>query len=64
MSTYPIALNARAWQWMAEYYRRHNTAASTPKPVVHDMELAQEDVDRHGIPYAVAWEGKDEGVFG
>jgi len=26
--------------------------------------LAQEDVDRYGIRYAVPWTGEDEGVFG
>ena len=74
MKTLPIALNARAWlklqfrlrtwQAMAEYHRRRNTAASTPKPVMHDMMMAQEDVDRYGIRYAVSWTGEDEGVFG
>jgi hypothetical protein len=62
MTTYPIALDVKAWlklqfrlrtwQAMAEYYRRHNAAASTPTPVKHDMELAQEDYETCGLRYA------------
>jgi hypothetical protein len=74
MTTYPIALDVKAWmklqfqlrtwQAMAEYHRQRNAAASTPSPVKHDMELAQEDYERNGIRYATPWTGEDEGEVG
>ena len=58
MNTYPIALNARAWlklqfqlrtwQAMAEYYRRHNAAASTPVAVRHEASQGIMDASQPG----------------
>ena len=65
IDTYNAPLCGRLWSGQSElsaYRLAEYRRMATVQP--HDMELAQANVDEHGIRYAGPWAGDDEGVVG